>query len=51
MPSFFLHRNKMPVKGASCNRECFALYKEKGIKERKIGVNVDRKFVDRMRLE
>ncbi len=41
----------MSVKGASCNRECFALYKEKGIKEWKIGVNVDRKFVDRMRLE
>ena len=41
----------MPLKRASCKRECFALYKEKGIKVRKIGANVDRKFVDRMRLE
>lgn len=27
--------------------ECFALYKEKGVEMRKIGIKVDRKFVDR----
>ncbi len=47
MPPFFLYRNKMAPLGASCSRKCFELYKEKGVKARKIGANVDQKFVDR----
>ena len=29
-------------------KECFGLYKERRIKARKIGANVDRNFVDRL---
>lgn len=40
--------------GISCvipgknEKECFGLYKERRIKARKIGANVDRNFVDRL---
>lgn len=47
MPSFFPDRYKMAALGASCSRKCFELYKEKSVKARKIGANVDQKFVDR----
>lgn len=45
MPSFFPDRYKMAALGASCSRKCFELYKEKGVKARKIGANVDQNLL------